>query len=57
MRIEIIGTTVNLLLSLLGIVFYVLARLTLFVEALTALRYLPPGAYAVVEWTALLLHM
>ena len=40
-----------------GIVIYVLARLTLFVEAFIALRHLPPGAYAVVEWTALLLHM
>ena len=43
MRIEIIATTVNLLLSLLGIAFYVLARLTLFAEALTALRRLPRG--------------
>ena len=40
-----------------GIGIYVLARLTLLVEALTALRHLPPGAYAVVEWTALLLHI
>ena len=40
-----------------GIGLYVLARLTLLVEALTALRHLPPGAYAVVEWTALLLHL
>ena len=38
-------------------VTYVLARLTLFVEALIALRHPSPGAYAVVEWTALLLHM
>ena len=36
---------------------YGLARLTLFVEAFIALRHLPPGAYAVVEWTALLLHI
>ena len=42
---------------LFGVVIYVLARLTLFVEAFIALRHLPPGAYAVVEWTALLLHM
>ena len=40
-----------------GIVIYVPARLTLFVEAFIALRHLPPGAYAAVEWTALLLHM
>ena len=39
------------------VVMYVLARLTLFVEAFIALRHLPRGAYAVVEWTALLLHM
>ena len=38
-------------------IIYALARLTLFVEAFIALRQLPPGAYAVVEWTALLLHM
>ena len=36
---------------------YGLARLTLLVEAFIALRHLPPGAYAVVEWTALLLHI
>ena len=36
---------------------YGLARLTLFGEAFIALRHLPPGAYAVVEWTALLLHI
>ena len=36
---------------------YALARLSLFVEAFVALRHLPPGAYAVVNWTALLLHM
>ena len=36
---------------------YGLARLILFVEAFIALRHLPPGAYAVVEWTALLLHI
>ena len=40
-----------------GTVIYVLARLTLFVEAFIALRHLPPGAYSVVDWTALLLHM
>ena len=40
-----------------GVAIYVLARLTLYVEAFIALRHLPPGAYAVVEWTALLLHM
>ena len=39
------------------IVLYGLARLTLFVIAFIALWHLPPGAYAVVEWTALLLHM
>ena len=44
-------------LSLSSIVIYVLARLTLFVEAFTALRHLPPGAYAVVKWTSFLLHM
>ena len=42
---------------LFGAVMYVLARFTLLVEAFIALRHLPPGAYAVVEWTALLLHM
>ena len=40
-----------------GMVIYVLARLTLFVEAFIALRHLPPRAYGVVEWTALLLHL
>ena len=40
-----------------GVGIYFLARFTLFVEAFIALRHLPPGAYAVVEWTALLLHM
>ena len=40
-----------------NIVFYVLARTLLLLEALTCLRHLTPGAYAVVEWTALLLHM
>ena len=44
-------------LFLFGIVIYVPARLALFVEAFIALRHLPPGAYAVVKWTALLLHM
>ena len=44
-------------LSLSSIVIYVLARLTLFVEAFTALRHLTPGAYAVVKWTSFLLHM
>ena len=52
----ILGTIINVV-SLFGIVIYILARLTLFVEAFIALRHLPPGAYAVVEWTALLLHM
>ena len=47
----------NVGLFLFGIVIYVFARLTLFVEAFIALRYLPPGAYAVVKWTTLLLHM
>ena len=42
---------------LCGTVIYILARLTLLVEALTALRHLPPGAYTEVEWTTLLLHM
>ena len=42
---------------LLSTLIYGLARLTLFVEAFIALRHLPPGAYAVVEWTALLLHI
>ena len=40
-----------------GLVIYALARLTLFVEAFITLRHLPLGAYSVVEWTALLLHM
>ena len=40
-----------------GTPIYGLARLTLFVEAFIALSHLPPGAYAVVEWTALLLHI
>ena len=40
-----------------GTPIYGFARLTLFVEAFIALRHLPPGAYAVVEWTALLLHI
>ena len=53
---EIIGL-ITLLVILFGGVIYVLARLTLFVEAFIALRHLPTGAYAVVEWTALLLHM
>ncbi|KIJ94277.1 hypothetical protein K443DRAFT_110726 [Laccaria amethystina LaAM-08-1] len=48
---------VDTMLYGLGIVIYVLARLILLVEALTSLRHLPPGAYTVVEWTALLLHM
>ena len=48
---------INVVLSVFGIVIYVLARLTLLVEAFIALRHLPPGAYAVVKWTALLLHM
>ena len=48
---------ITVLVFLFGTVFYVLARLTLFVEALIALRHPSPGAYAVVEWTALLLHM
>ena len=42
---------------LLSTPIYGLARLILFVEAFIALRHLPPGAYAVVEWTALLLHI
>jgi hypothetical protein len=46
-----------ILLVSVGVVSYVFARLALFVEAFTALRHLPPGAYAVVEWTTLLLHM
>ena len=49
------GTTMVILVF--GLAIYVLARLTLFVVAFIALRHLPPGAYAVVEWTALLLHM
>ncbi|EDQ99279.1 uncharacterized protein LACBIDRAFT_316764 [Laccaria bicolor S238N-H82] len=57
MGIDTIATKVYTMVSYSGAVIYVLARLTLFVEALTALRHLPPGAYAVVEWTALLLHM
>ena len=48
---------VNVGLFLFGIVIYVLARLTLFVQAFIALRHLPLGAYAVVKWTTLLLHM
>ena len=48
---------INVVLSVFGIVIYVLARLTLLVEAFIALRHLPPGAYAVVKWTALLLYM
>jgi hypothetical protein len=55
--IDTSSTTVNILFASFGIVIYVLARLTLLVEAFTSLRHLPPGAYAVVEWTALLLHM
>ena len=50
-------TSISIPLFFFGIVIYVLARLTLFVEAFTALRHLPPGAYAAVEWTSLLLHM
>ena len=57
MRIATFAVIVNALLSLLGVVIYVLARLALFVEALTTLRHLPPGAYAAVKWTDLLLHM
>ena len=52
-----INATINIYVFGLGIVIYVLARLTLFVEAFIALRHLPPGAYAAVKWTALLLHM
>ena len=48
---------ITVLVLFFGVVIYVLARLTLFVEAFIALRHLPPGAYAVVEWSALLLHM
>ena len=48
---------INAVFSVFGIAIYVLARLTLFVEAFIALKHLPPGAYAVVEWTSLLLHM
>ncbi|KIJ90259.1 hypothetical protein K443DRAFT_116856, partial [Laccaria amethystina LaAM-08-1] len=57
MGIDTSSTTVNILFASFGIVIYVLAWLTLLVEAFTSLRHLPPGAYAVVEWTALLLHM
>ena len=49
--------TVLLFGFLLSTPIYGLARLTLFVEAFIALRHLPPGAYAVVQWTALLLHI
>ena len=52
----ILGTIIAWV-CLFGILIYVLARFALFVEAFVALRHLPPGAYAVVEWTALLLHM
>ena len=57
MEIATFPIMVNALLSLLGVVIYFLARLALFVEALTTLRHLPPGAYAAVKWTDLLLHM
>ena len=54
---EIIGTIIMNWVLLPGILIYPLARFTLFVEASIALWHLPPGAYAVVECTALLLHM
>ena len=52
-----IAAKVYTTVTLYGTVIYVLARLTLLVEALTALRDLPPEAYTQVEWTTLLLHM
>ncbi|KIK01983.1 hypothetical protein K443DRAFT_97786 [Laccaria amethystina LaAM-08-1] len=55
--IQTITTTFNAFLSVFGMVIYVLAWLTLCVEALIALRHLPPGTYAVVKWTAFLPHM
>ena len=57
MGIDTITTAANIFLLAFGIGIYVVARLILFVEALTSLRHLPPGAYAAVEWTAFLLHM
>ena len=53
----IIGTIILNWVMLPGLVIYAPARLTLFVEGFIALRHLPRGAYAVVEWTAVLLHM
>ena len=48
---------ITMAVFMFGTVIYVLARLTLLVEAFITLRHLPLGAYSVVEWTALLLHM
>ena len=53
----IISESYNYHYFVFAIVLYGLARLTLFVIAFIAMWHLPPGAYAVVEWTALLLHM
>ena len=52
-----ISTLIIFGLFIFGVVTYILARLTLLAEALIALRRLPPEAYAVVEWTALLPHI
>ena len=54
---ERIGTIIMKSVLLTGILIYPLARFTLFVEAFITLWHLPPGAYAVVDWTALLLHL
>ena len=53
----IIYQTIHISLIFLGPLAYILARFFLLVEAFLALRALPPGAHAVIEWTSFLPHI
>ncbi|KZP22259.1 hypothetical protein FIBSPDRAFT_1043726 [Athelia psychrophila] len=49
--------TIFLLLLLIGIPFYLLARVVLLVLAFTTLRSLPPAAFETVHWTTFIPHV
>ncbi|KAF8879084.1 hypothetical protein CPB84DRAFT_1793593 [Gymnopilus junonius] len=52
-----ISNGVSAILAFVGLPLYVVARVTLLVEAFVALRHLPDAAYATVKWTSLLPHI
>lgn len=52
-----VGGFLSMVVLTLGVPVYVLARISLLIEAFIALRSLQPGAYALVMWTSFLPHV